>query len=542
MINEFLADPEGSDSGHEFVEFLNTGSETMDLGEVEFQFANGAVGPSWETRWRGSAGLVLPAGERFLLVDRNWQGTSEFQGQAGLALQNGPDAVRLVHGDQVLDLVGYGALTDVEMMEGRAVPLPVGLSLSRRPDGRDTDDNFADFVPSEPTPGQLNFADHEVRLLSSHLEPPCLPSGGGHLVLRARLANTGLLPVPTAMARVLLQQDDLPGQWVLDTLLAGFPAGQEQEIQLGLDLVRAGTFRILLEMNLDSGDGPQTLVLARVQVGPGDLLLSEIMAAPGRGQGEWIELQAGPRPVNLGSFVFRDEESDWRPLPRVALEPGQWVVVAQDSAALLTWEQDNLDHGLVPLCGESSLGQTLRQAEGSWPTLNNNPPAGRPYADRIYLADSLSLVIDHATWPGTSALPSPQGVSWARSGPIWRPSTAAAGSTPGCPNSVAVQEVSESDLDMWPPVLEPSAGVTTGHIRFDLGPDSRPWHLRIYNLWGVMVRDLGGGIGEQATELIWDGKDEGLVPVTPGGYVVLLSTGQEGGSLTPRGKILVVVR
>ena len=72
VINEFLPDPFGSDGGREFVELLNSGTRTVDLGGWRLQFANGAEGAVWQTRWTGQAGQMLAPGERFLIVDRNW--------------------------------------------------------------------------------------------------------------------------------------------------------------------------------------------------------------------------------------------------------------------------------------------------------------------------------------------------------------------------------------------------------------------------------------------------------------------------------------
>ncbi len=78
--------------------FLIPARKIVDLEGVEFQFANGAEGPVWSTRWRGDAGLALAPGRRFLLVDRLWADAPAGDAAATLSLQNGPDAVRLVRG------------------------------------------------------------------------------------------------------------------------------------------------------------------------------------------------------------------------------------------------------------------------------------------------------------------------------------------------------------------------------------------------------------------------------------------------------------
>ena len=146
VINEFLPDPAGSDGGREFVELLNGGSEAQSLDGVRLQFGNGAEGPAWVTRWEAPPGLWLEPSARFLIVDRNWLGQPGWNAEAYLGLQNGPDALRLVRGEQVLDMVGYGPLTDQDMMETEPADIAPGMSLARRPDGRDTGNNRSDFV------------------------------------------------------------------------------------------------------------------------------------------------------------------------------------------------------------------------------------------------------------------------------------------------------------------------------------------------------------------------------------------------------------
>ena len=84
LINEFLPDPEGADGGREFVELMNTGSQAVDLLGVGLEFANGIEGAVWDSRWVCAESTVLPAGARFLLVDRNWMGEESGQVEVGL--------------------------------------------------------------------------------------------------------------------------------------------------------------------------------------------------------------------------------------------------------------------------------------------------------------------------------------------------------------------------------------------------------------------------------------------------------------------------
>jgi len=165
-INELYPNPDGTDSGNEWVELVNTGSET-------------AVIDAWTLEWGTSrfssdfsfpAGIEIPPGG-FLLV-----GDSEVPADvyAGISLGNAstaPDGIRLVDCREdedpvVQDTVLYGGLDDVpedeELLDDAGgqtmAQMPSeGLTVGRMPDGEDSDDNSADFVPNlTPTPGAPN--------------------------------------------------------------------------------------------------------------------------------------------------------------------------------------------------------------------------------------------------------------------------------------------------------------------------------------------------------------------------------------------------
>ena len=165
-INELYPNPAGTDSGNEWIELVNTGSET-------------AVVDAWSLQWGTSsfgsdvsfpAGTEIPPGG-FLLV-----GDSEVPADvyAGVSLGNAstaPDGVRLVDcredSDPVVqDTLLYGGLNeapeDPELLDDAggqtmAVMPSEGMTVGRMPDGEDTDDNAVDFVSDlTPTPGAAN--------------------------------------------------------------------------------------------------------------------------------------------------------------------------------------------------------------------------------------------------------------------------------------------------------------------------------------------------------------------------------------------------
>lgn len=546
VINEFLPDPEGADAGKEFVELLNTGPAALDLRDVSLDFANGIEGPVWTTRWRCEDSLILPAGGRLLVVDRNWLGEPPGQVEVWLGLQNGPDAIRLAREGQVLDLVGYGALTDTLLMEGSPARLMAGLALARRPDGRDTSDNAADFFPSAPTPGQPNFLPFDLRLEEVLLEPPSADRPGRRLEVTASLRNTGTENLPSATLFLVAF-----GQ-VVGALLDGAAPDEVRTLSWFITPQAAGKWDLHLAL-IPAAAETLRVALGSYQVGPGALHLNEVLPAPDSGQGEWVEIAGlGPQPVHLEEYRLKDEEGAWLPLPDLVLLPGDLVVLAQDPAGLAAWQQDNEAAGGSLGCGVDDLLPRLLALPGAWPTLNNTPPDGRLFADRVYLGDAEGNVVDHVTLGTPETLDAlGEGLSWERIAPLavnpaadnWAPSTSPAGATPGCANSVGLSAGAPERLEVSPVLLDTGLGVTTQHLRFPVPAPAQGWGLRIFNTWGEPVRDLGGDLqGPGPRDLIWDGRDDGGRRVPQGAYLVQLEWRDAAGLVLGRTTGVSVVR
>jgi len=548
VINEFLPDPVGSDGGREFIELLNTGPEVVSLAGVMVQFANGAEGAVWAVRWTGAQGSQLGPGQRFLIVDRNWMSDPPGQAEVYLGLQNGPDAVRLATEQAVLDLVGYGPLTDPAMKEGDPADIRTGQSLSRRPDGRDTDDNHADFVPAEPTPGVPNFLPFSLKVIAWELDPPSVDRVSQPVGFTLELLNDGIETFP--VGPVLLRFD----HGVHPSLLDRLPAGQARRIVWNLIPQHTGLMALEVFVPLPAESDTLSLHPAFLQVGPGDLILNEVLAGPRQGQGEWVEISTSRNVgVDLAGYSLRDEDGLWRSLPELRLEPGGFLVLAQDSLALASWHRDNHAHGAVTGCTVEMAVSRQRNLAG-WPTLNNTPPTERNFADRLYLSDPAGNVVDHVT---IGEVGSPEGTETAaglsleRLAPAprnpgaynWALCTALTGSTPGCANSVSTTAGMTTDFTVQPRVLDPVTGITNVHFLFTLTGQQAGWELRVFDLNGCLVRDLGGeSLGPGPRDLMWDGRDDRDRPAGPGGYVVLLEISDQFDHSLVREKALVVIR
>jgi hypothetical protein len=548
VINEFLPDPEGSDGGREFVELMNSGPGGELLDGIRLEFGNGAEGSAWVTRWAAPVGMWLEPSARFLIVDRNWLGEPAGNAEAYLGLQNGPDALRLVRGEQVLDLVGYGPLTDQDMMETEPADIAPGMSLARRPDGRDTGNNRSDFVLAAPTPGTTNFLDYSLAVDGWEMDPPSLDRVGDLVRFSILVRNNGTETFPVGSITLRIAGRDYTSH--LDHL----PFDQQRSISWNFPPSVAGLLPLEILVPLPAASDTLVFVPVSLQVGPGDLIINEALSVPRHAQGEWVELTVGKNAsVELGAYSLRDEDGSWRPLPSVHLQPGDFLVLAQDSVALAAWHRDNESNGSASGC-TAELAMTHQRSLSGWPSLNNSPPENRAFADRLYLAGPTGDVIDHLTFSAGGARSggsSEAGVSLERLAPAprnpgsanWAPCTAQAGSTPGCPNSVAAFGEIPLGFKVEPRILDPSRGVTAVHFLFTLTGNQVGWDLRVFDLWGGLVRDFGGeSLGPGPRDLIWDGRDDRGQPAGSGGYLVLLESLDTGHRCLARKKVLMVIR
>lgn len=163
-INELYPDPEGADGDQEWVELYNAGSESQRLDGWVIE----AGTSSWGVDFTFPGEVELAPGE-FLLIGDVDVPTADLIASS-LSLGNSsanPDGVRLIDcvaavQDTVLYGDGEGEAEDLELLDDQggatmATMGESGLSIGRRVDGQDSDDNSADFSGTmPPTPGGAN--------------------------------------------------------------------------------------------------------------------------------------------------------------------------------------------------------------------------------------------------------------------------------------------------------------------------------------------------------------------------------------------------
>ena len=152
VIQEVLYDGLGSDADDVFTELFGTPGAS--LNGWTLVGINGRNGESYRTI--DLSGALIPDDGLLLIATSSANvglaALTDFV--ANVDWQNEPDAVQLWFNDVLQDALQYGDAGVNNAGEGaHAATTPASMSLSRSFFGTDTDDNAADFLVGEATPG-----------------------------------------------------------------------------------------------------------------------------------------------------------------------------------------------------------------------------------------------------------------------------------------------------------------------------------------------------------------------------------------------------
>ncbi len=230
VINEILYDAEGADAPAVFVELWGPPGTPLDGFRLEG--VNGNGGGAYN---RVPLAGAIPDDGLFVIAHPMARGPLAAVvdlAHANIDFQNGPDSVRLMRGERVVDAVGYGEFAGA-VFAGEGAPAidpPDGQSLTRDAVHTDTGDNARDFAPSVPSPGVAEGAPAPVcdgiriqdveaasaiipvdlGMLEGRTTGSCGGAGSGEVALRFELRVQRLIgfsverwegPVPTLYLR-----------------------------------------------------------------------------------------------------------------------------------------------------------------------------------------------------------------------------------------------------------------------------------------------------------------------------------------------------
>jgi len=153
LINEVYYDAPGADRAAAFIELW--GTPGMSLDGYSLKAINGNGGGTYAEI--ALNGQTIPESGFFVIgTPESATATHAQLTDRHADLQNGPDSLQLMNGDQVVDAVAYGNFGNSYVFagEGAAAPDPAGQSITRDSNHGDTNDNAADFHAATPTPGQ----------------------------------------------------------------------------------------------------------------------------------------------------------------------------------------------------------------------------------------------------------------------------------------------------------------------------------------------------------------------------------------------------
>ncbi|MGE5178284.1 MAG: FlgD immunoglobulin-like domain containing protein, partial [Bacteroidota bacterium] len=528
VLNEVLYDPTGSDEGAEWIELWNPDPVPRPLAGIAIEAADGAKPDVWMPVFRGAAADTVARGSAFLVAGAALTG----------ALQNGPDALRLVRDGVVLDRLGYGALESASLYEGSPAPdVASGHSLARRADGADAGSNADDWEDEgAPTPGRANHPAERLALGAVSLDP-AVPWPGEAVRIRAVVNNRGRLPLAASRWRLVAECATAPRSGPLSTAVApgiAVAPGESAEVAVTLERDEAGPFRARVrvaaaEGTPESADLADTAsVLGRALAAPA--VVSEI-AFRDEGAGEWVELWLRDAVADAGALALADESSPPRLVARGAvprpLPAGSYLVLAKDPATVRA--RYGLDSSAV-------LGLA-----GPWPSLNDiDGPGGIADFVRVTGADSIpSDVVAYdaraVTRGGTLERLSPDlpGHLIGTFGECVSPARA----TPGRENSLRAPEgapATRGALLLASGRVLRAGGAAPLLLRLTAEARGRSLVVRVYDLLGRRVRTLVEG-QRFASEgaFAWDGRDASGSWVRPGLYVIAAEAAAESG-LGPR--------
>jgi hypothetical protein len=546
VLNEVFYDPAGADAGFQFVELFNRAEQAVSLAGWRLEAGDGAGAERWRTLWTGTAADVVPPRALFVLGE----GRVEPAPDRVLAfdLENGPDAVRLSAPDGARDVLGYGALTWASYFEARPAPdVAAGFALARLPDGKDGDDNAADWsAVSPPSPGRPNLPERDVAVARAALAAERVEAQDA-VTAHATVANRGatgfaarevearLWAAPLAAASLAAGglEPIRPDSLVARAELAELEAGDSLAVTLAFVPPAPGPWRVTVAATtLDDGVPANDRVELVAQVGPGELLFTEVAAAPADGP-EWVEVvNVGGSEVVLEGWTLEDATGR-RGRMSAGVAGGAWSILAEsllvvtaDPAALVALHPA-LDPHRVVACAP-------------WPSLNNDPPSGSPAgtpADRLVLrppdgpaSDALDLpaaLPERTRERRSPARPTRDPANWSAS--------AVRGGTPGRANSVAASPAGPGVALDIAPTRRPYGSAEPLLVTWRTGFERAHVTLVIYDVRGRRVRLLlDEPEAPGAAGAAWDGADDAGRTAPPGLYLVGLDAKSAGGAAHAR--------
>jgi hypothetical protein len=515
VINEVCYDPEGSDTGKEWIELYNAGSSEVNLNGCKIY----SGGSSYNLNYVFPHFILRPG--RFVLVGGDAVPNTHFT--HNFSFQNGgseSDAIRFVNADSTYtDTVIYDEPNSNALIDDSGLPatsfamdVPAGSSLARISDGYDTDDCATDFyAEANPTPGAPNriYADYGISsAMFTQLQQ-------AQLLSLWIVNHSQYSPAAYAMLRVTQEAELL-----YDAEIAPIAAKDS----LYLEVLLNPSWQPL-EINIELPDDPNpannTVLLSPFAIDLKQPIINEVMAAPLPGKQEWLEVFQEAVPRNAANYVIRDASGTRTRFTLPAL-PGYFVICANAEAFLLDY----------PSCPANRVIQS-----SGWAILNNT-------GDELYLYDEEELELLDAMAYTEQQIQN--GKSLERhldheQNVIWRVSIHPDGASPAAENTLNILPPQTQRLKLSGSPIDARQGESLT-ISFNLPDDPSRVNCYIFDLSGRKISTLADNSQVSARgNLFWDGRKQGGSYAQRGLYIVLWeSQAASGGNIYRRQTTAVV--
>jgi hypothetical protein len=506
ILAEIFYDAAGDDSGHEFVELYNPTDNDWPIAGLRIEAGDGSGAGRWSLRWTGRVGDRIPARARFVVGGIH---VALADAVASLDLQNGPDAVRLVWADGIVEVVGYGTHEFGEYACGNPAPdVASGSSLARIPDDANGPSNEFAFLAERPTPGRPNQVSRDAAAAPGTLAlDPAQPEPDMALRARAAVVARGATALESGTVVASFWLDDrLLGSVTLPQVLT--PA-ETAWVEVASQAGPAGKRRARIAVAAVGDEAPENDVDSLlVRVGSGPLEPLEIQFHPEHGEGEWIEIRnRSAERVELAAFVFADRVASGGSVDGAgAIDPESLGVVCQDRAALLA--------------AFSGLDPSRVWEVRPWAALNNSDGADG-FADVVRVFERDGTPCAQVPYQATGV---PAGVPLERQDHgVWRPSRSARGSPLEPPRPL---EPLGSSFEVAPRRVSASATVS---LEWSLPWPRATVDIALYDLEGTFVGHCAVGLPTAARGQI-DWRPNGIAP---GVYAVsMVARSPDGASVS----------
>ncbi len=413
VINEVLYNPEGSDTGFEWIELFNNGDQSVNLFDWKIEsagaeFISDCILPN----------LSINAGNYFLIGEENVVGADFVD---NLNFRNGgsdSDGIRLVSPDeQYTDTILYDAPNtnnlpdDVSIIGTQLVAnVAEGKSIARKHNGIDT--NMIDdwYENQFPSPGTANILPIDLQILIKNVSVV-----GNLCSFSTETTNLSTEAVDNSLMIVHIRVNDIE---IITENYSEIQANgiilQEYEINISEDGIHYISIELEFENDFFTENNSDVKTFL---IGESPLILNEIMFKPDNDKQEWIEIyNNSENDITINKYFIEDNAGGKIEFSSI-INSHEFLVICSDSLLLSQTYPQSYPHGITTAIG--------------WTTLNNT-------SERLWLKTTYETVLDSLNYEFTNW---DKDISLERLDPLltmseWHYSISEFGATPTLENSV----------------------------------------------------------------------------------------------------------